>query len=867
MEKILKKYSTIPQHLYVKRKADKQLEQIIEDMERPGYVLVARQMGKTNLLLNAMRELKGADRLFAYVDLSNNFQEERDCYRNIIDNILEPNEHLFNELIPEIFKNRQTTNLPPHKEYTQELRQVLKIFKGNLIIIMDEIDALRSVSYSDHIFAQIRSNYFARTNFPEFNNLTYVLSGVIEPTDLIKDKNKSPFNIGEKIYLDDFTLEEHFEFINRGQLKIDSDISKEIFSWTNGNPRLTFDICSEIEDVVLSGDVITSNSLANLISKKYLIQYDIAPIDHIRDIVAKNRTVRKAVINIQKGRGIDSLEIKRKLYLYGIIDSNIDAERVEIKNKIIKRSLSLEWLESIERQNQDLFSLGLEKIDSQEWNEAISVLEEYLSNSEVAPINQQIASYNIGFAYYKLGNLVGAINSFTKHPFKKDSTKHHLFYYGSLAMSGVCNISLGNHEEGVRSLTQVIDEFSEGFPYNTALLNLASYYYKQNELSLALELIEKLLNSVSVEETDDNFKLRVLGNTLKAQAFVRQEKLLDAVNVIENALQSADDSDKLELLYFKYSIQSEADDSLLVEIARTIIDQNILFNEFDGYDISFNEVNLYQYLLALDSAGKNELFEELLEYTLTSLFKKTKGRIDLIVSLADKSRSNDQKLKFLFQIIDINDNSDTELLLDVYREILLYEKTKDSQYEDHFQKYFVLFKGTKSALEIQDITVCAYAIKLYSDQFQFDYALHVAHCIETKFVNLPEDIEYQTIIIYYWFSNLYFSKKDLSRAVLYCDKTLMLIENNRPSTGSLLDERGIKLISDQVKQIKSSSKIRVPIRNDKKFGRNDFVRVRFTDGSTKDGKYKKFEADIIGERCVVVEIVDTNTHTLDPKKF
>ena len=62
MEKILRKYTTIPNHLYVERNADKQLKNIIEEMERPGYVLVSRQMGKTNLLFNAIRKLENKDR-------------------------------------------------------------------------------------------------------------------------------------------------------------------------------------------------------------------------------------------------------------------------------------------------------------------------------------------------------------------------------------------------------------------------------------------------------------------------------------------------------------------------------------------------------------------------------------------------------------------------------------------------------------------------------------------------------------------------------------------------------------------------------------------------------------------------------------
>ena len=183
MGKILKKYTRIPEHLYVKRNADKELEIIINEMERPGYVLVARQMGKTNLLFNAMRTLKNDNRLLVYVDLSNAFELERDCYRNIIDNIIEPNENIFGLIENKIFEIRNQ-DLPPNKEYSKSLRVILNHFHGDLIIILDEVDALRSVKYSDHIFAQIRSNYFSRTNFPMLDKLTYILSGVIEPRSL-----------------------------------------------------------------------------------------------------------------------------------------------------------------------------------------------------------------------------------------------------------------------------------------------------------------------------------------------------------------------------------------------------------------------------------------------------------------------------------------------------------------------------------------------------------------------------------------------------------------------------------------------------------------------------------------------------------
>jgi len=37
--------------------------------------------------------------------------------------------------------------------------------------------------------------YFVRVTYPVFNRLSYVLSGVIDPEKLIRNKDNSPFNI------------------------------------------------------------------------------------------------------------------------------------------------------------------------------------------------------------------------------------------------------------------------------------------------------------------------------------------------------------------------------------------------------------------------------------------------------------------------------------------------------------------------------------------------------------------------------------------------------------------------------------------------------------------------------------------------
>ena len=215
MKKLLSN-TIIPQDLYIRRRADEQLKTTIENMGRPASILVSRQMGKTNLLLNTKRNLENEYTKFIYIDLSSTtFHDIRDCFRYIIDTAIDTNLELFEEIENLISTNRDKNRLA-NREHEQELLILLKHFKGKLIIILDEIDSMVKYDFSDQFFSQIRSVYFAsRTNYLEFNNLTYVLSGVLEPSEIIQDKTKSPFNISEKIYLNDFTHSEYKTFIEK----------------------------------------------------------------------------------------------------------------------------------------------------------------------------------------------------------------------------------------------------------------------------------------------------------------------------------------------------------------------------------------------------------------------------------------------------------------------------------------------------------------------------------------------------------------------------------------------------------------------------------------------------------------------------
>lgn len=191
---------------YIERSADLQIQRIISEMARPGYVLVARQMGKTNLLLHTKEVMQSDKNIFVYADFSTMASySEQECLNSLVDTAIESKFDLLSDAEEEIASLRKRESYNASKMFYRELRIILK-YVDKLVFILDEIDALTRTEYSDRIFSLIRGHYYANTNYPELKRATYILSGVIEPKDIIKDPNISPFNIGEKILYERFYI-------------------------------------------------------------------------------------------------------------------------------------------------------------------------------------------------------------------------------------------------------------------------------------------------------------------------------------------------------------------------------------------------------------------------------------------------------------------------------------------------------------------------------------------------------------------------------------------------------------------------------------------------------------------------------------
>lgn len=491
----------ISREFYVERGADKQIRDVVRTMGRPGYVLVARQMGKTNLLLNAKNQLGDGGTIFVYVDLSNEFPDLYQFFRNIVDVAIDSNPECFFGIEEKLNASRNiNTNRPAHKEHEQELRLLLRATEGKIVICLDEIDALKKVNYSDSVFSQIRSTYFAsRINYPEFKNLTYILSGVVEPNDIIKNKDISPFNIGEKIYLNDFSWDEYFQFITKADLNFSDNVVERIYFWTNGNPRMCWDLCSGLEDIALSDVALDVEVVDSVVRKLYLTAYNLPPVDHIRQQVTEDKDLRNAIMNIHLEKSISVNDAQRtKLYLAGIIGSDFSSSNLSIKNRIIQSSLSESWLMSIEESASSVLEKADVRYNLRDFPGALKLYVEYLDNLEDEVADKYIY-FKAGECCLFLQDYKGVVSYFEKANIRRSESE--ILYFRKLLWLGIAQAALDEVEKSEETFNRIIKfPFDEERPivYYEALINICVCYFK-NFSRCSDKIIENCKEVISEE--------------------------------------------------------------------------------------------------------------------------------------------------------------------------------------------------------------------------------------------------------------------------------------------------------------------------------------------------------------------------------
>ncbi len=340
---------------YVQRSADAALFEALST-GRFCYVLNSRQMGKSSLCVRTMARLQAAGARTAFVDLTKiggrNVTPDQ-WYAGLV---VEVGRAL--GLRTEMLRNWQDESaLSPMQRFFSALRDVaLDTIESRVVIFIDEIDATRSLSFSaNEFFAGIRECYNRRVHDPAYARLTFCLLGVAVPGDLIADPTTTPFNIGERVVLADFT-EGEAAALAAGLGQGRDEVLQRILHWTHGHPFLTQSLASTAAsrgDVVSAADV--DRLVAELLFQAKARETNINLADVGNRIlsgssdpnqIAKYRAdVLSLYEKILKGQQVfddESNSLAAVLKLSGIV--RVEDRMLKVRNRIYERVFDRHWI-------------------------------------------------------------------------------------------------------------------------------------------------------------------------------------------------------------------------------------------------------------------------------------------------------------------------------------------------------------------------------------------------------------------------------------------------------------------------------------------------------------------------------------------
>ena len=235
---------------YVERAADQQVFDGLAQGEF-CYVLTSRQMGKSSLMARATHRLRQAQVHVSAVDLTAiglNLTPEQ-WYDGLV---LRLGRQLrLEEELEDYWRDHQ--RLGPVQRLFGALREIILARRlGQVVIFIDEVDTVRSLPFStDEFFAAIRECFNRRAEDAELNRLTFCLLGVATPAELIRNTRTTPFNIGQRIDLTDFTADEAAPLAEH--LSEDAQTARtladRVFHWTHGHPYLTQRLCRAVVEL------------------------------------------------------------------------------------------------------------------------------------------------------------------------------------------------------------------------------------------------------------------------------------------------------------------------------------------------------------------------------------------------------------------------------------------------------------------------------------------------------------------------------------------------------------------------------------------------------------------------------------------
>lgn len=344
--------------IYIKRKADDELLELCRQGEF-AFILSSRQVGKSSLMVRTAQQLEKENVHSVTIDLSSIGVKvsQDEWYLGILNEI----SNSLN-LKTDIFSWwTQYAQLGQAQRLINFFREVLlKEVKEKVVLFFDEIDSTLSIPFSDDFYIALRAAYNARSTTPDFKRLSFVLVGVAAPSDLISDNKRTPFNIGRRVEINDFTLEEALPLAD-GLGQQATQVLKWIFQYTSGHPYLTQRLCANLAK---SKDSIDEQAVAKMVERLFTGEEGKQDnnLQFVRDMLSKRSPdVTKVLLTyktIRAGKKVAADErsiTQAHLKLSGLVRS--EHGNLHVRNEIYNTVFNLRWVQENTPKNSQKIAL------------------------------------------------------------------------------------------------------------------------------------------------------------------------------------------------------------------------------------------------------------------------------------------------------------------------------------------------------------------------------------------------------------------------------------------------------------------------------------------------------------------------------
>ena len=196
--------------LYVSRKADDLARAIIR---QPGGHTIsikgARQMGKSSLLMRLLDSALKARKRIVFIDcqaIDSTTLEDADLFFRML--CIEMASQLELSCQIDSYWDHGIGSIQRCSRYVE--KHVLPSLETPLVLAIDEVDRLAGAPFKSDFLGMLRSWHGKRAlpTAPIWRKLDIALVTSTEPNMLIENYNQSPFNVGERLELADFTSDE-----------------------------------------------------------------------------------------------------------------------------------------------------------------------------------------------------------------------------------------------------------------------------------------------------------------------------------------------------------------------------------------------------------------------------------------------------------------------------------------------------------------------------------------------------------------------------------------------------------------------------------------------------------------------------------